>query len=520
MNTQKISKSLDFRAEAIKANRIYQISIALEIRKLIALYHCNIEKKRVLCEALRRRLSNEDLDFGASLPAEDIRKSIRLGSKRLRISRKTASVRKRIKLFKDDKLFIDSSGDEPAQNSDTLYIRNVLNGIPRSHIQERFSPLETMCLKKALQLRIQMKLTHRACNLFSMRKLEGVDASESYCEENNRIKSIDETTAIGLLEDSDWPYIATLLFCQTQPEQSKVVGAKPKRSAIDCQIYWENVETVNRGKWNEEELNRLKEITTRHNGFHWRKIACELGTGRTAMDCLQQWQTKFETSLKKSSLWTQDEDDRMVYVIKQSCGDADFLGISAEMEGRNQLQCLFRWRNILRPGIKLRKRFGPQEDICLYLAVKARGSTWKQLTPHLDDVCGRGRTDISSRERFVSFLDPKLFFEDFSQSEEKELEKLMVKYFPERIDPPGNKPRKYALSPKEWKFIASKFKLAGNKRSTYQVKRTWHMMRRRFKALKKAQRSKQSNLNTGRNGTKRRFNDDVNISAVISNNES
>jgi len=289
---------------------------------------------------------------------------------------------------------------------------------------------------------------------------------------------------------------------------------------MDCQIYWENVVTVNRRKWNQEELKRLREIATKHKGFLWRKIACELGTGRTAMDCLQQWQTKFETSLKKSSLWTQDEDDKMVYVIKQSCGDADFLGISGQMEGRNQLQCLFRWRNILRPGIKMRKRFGPQEDICLYLAVKARGSNWKQLTPHLDDVSGRGRTDISARERFVSFLDPKLFFDDFSQPEEKELAKLMVKYFPERIDPPGNKPRKYALSPKEWKFIASKFKLTGYKRSTYQVKRTWYMMRRRFKAQKKAQRSKESKLTSHKKGTKRRFNEEVIIRPVISDNQS
>jgi len=509
MNTRKISKTLDFKAEALKANRTYQISIAIEIRKFTALYHCNIEKKRVLCDALRSRLSNETLDFGASLPAEDIKKSIRLGTKPLRISRKTSSVRRRIKLFQDDKLLIDSSGEEPLPNNDTLYISDVLNGIPRNHIQEKFSPLEIMCLKKALQLRIQMKLTHRACNLFSMKKLEGVDASDSYCKENNRIRSIDETTAIGLLEDSDWPYIANLLFIQTQPDRVKVVGAIPKRSAMDCQIYWENVATVNRGKWSEEELNRLKEIATRYNSFHWRKIASELDTGRTAMDCLQQWQTKYETSLKKTSLWTQDEDDEMVYLIKQSCGDADFLGISAQMDGRNQLQCLFRWRNILRPGIKMRKRFGPLEDVCLYLAVKARGANWKQLTPHLDDVSGPGRTDISARERFVSFLDPKLFFEDFSQSEEKVLKELMVKYFPDRIvPPPGKKHRKYALSPKEWKFVARKFRLSGNKRSTYQVKRTWFMMRRRFKAKKRAELPREVERTSRKKGTKRRFNMD------------
>jgi len=500
---------MDFKAEAIKANRTYQILIAIEIRKVTALYHCNIEKMRILRDAIRSRLSNDAFEFGASLPAEDIRKIIRLGNKRLRIARKTSSIRKRTKLFQDYKLLVDSCNEEPGPNTDTSYILDVLKDIPRNHIYEKFSPQEIMCLKKAMLLRVQMKLNQRACNLFSMKKLEGVDASESYCEENNRIKKIDEMTAFGLVEESDWPFIASLLFCQTQPELVKVIGAKPKRSAMDCQIYWENVGTVYRGKWSEEELKRLKEVATKYKGFHWRKIASELGTGRAVMDCFQQYQTRFETSLKKSALWTQDEDDKMVYVIKRGCGDADFLGISAHMDGRNQLQCLFRWRNILRPGIKMRKPFGPLEDICLYLSVKARGSKWKQLTPHLDDSCGQGRTDISARERFMSFLDPKLFYEDFSLSEEKQLKNLMVKYFPERIDPPGNKPRKYALSPKEWKFIGSKFKLTGNKRSTYQVKRTWYRMRKKFKAKKKAQCSSKVDPTSTKKGTKRRLSKDV-----------
>jgi len=48
-----------------------------------------------------------------------------------------------------------------------------------------------------------MKLTQRACNFFSKKKSEGVDVSENYSVEYNRIRSIDEKTAIGLLEDSD-----------------------------------------------------------------------------------------------------------------------------------------------------------------------------------------------------------------------------------------------------------------------------------------------------------------------------
>jgi len=197
----------------------------------------------------------------------------------------------------------------------------------------------------------------------------------------------------------------------------------------------------------------------------------------------------------------------MVYVIKRICGDADFLSVSAYMDGRNHLQCRFRWRNILRPGIKLRKKFVWQEDLCLYLAVSSRGTSWKQLTPHLDDVCGRGRTDLTARERFINFLDPKLFYKDFSESEQKGLEQTMVKYFPDRIDPPsGKKHNKYALSPKEWKFFAKKFRSSGRKRSSYQLKREWHRMQRRSKRRQITKQLKEGERASGSKGTKRHFN--------------
>merc|ERR1712096_525231 len=120
----------------------------------------------------------------------------------------------------------------------------------------------------------------------------------------------------------------------------------------------------------------------------------------------------------------------------------------------NNMQCWLRWRNTLRPGIKMRTPFEPKEDICLYLAVRSRGFNWKQLTPHIDDVTGRGRTDISVRERFVNFMDPKLFFPDFSKSEEDLLDQLILQYFSNRNKPTPGRKKQQGLMPKEWKFIA------------------------------------------------------------------
>jgi len=170
----------------------------------------------------------------------------------------------------------------------------------------------------------------------------------------------------------------------------------------------------------------------------------------------------------------------MIHIIKEQCGDNDFLSISAHMEGRNQMQCFLRWRNTLRPGIKMRQKFTPEEDICLYLAIKSRGPKWKDLVPHLDDVTGPGRTDLTARERFMNFMDPKLHYQDFTKTEEKALNELMLKHYPNRIHPPpGKRSKKYSLKQHEWQFLARRMSTKDKRKSGYQVKRTWHSMRRR-----------------------------------------
>jgi len=485
-------------ADALNTNRTYQILISSEIRKISLLYYHNLEKQRVLQAALCLEKQREMAllesyrcrDFGIPIPAhEEEYETSRYRKRKSATFRTTSSIRRRKRLFRESTLIVDEKKEKPPDNMDVIYINNVLENIPRVHNQEKFSPLERSCLKKALQLRIQMKLTQLACDNFSRVKEEGEDASITYSKEYKRIKNIDERTIQGSLEDSDWPFIAHLLFCQTEPERARVQGEMPKRAALDCQIYWDGIETSNRTEWKEHELARLYAIARKYNFFNWVRIAHDLGTGRSPVDCLRQYQLHYNKKLKRTEPWTQEEDDMMTQVIKAKCGDNDFLSISAHMEGRNQMQCFLRWRNTLRPGIKMRQKFRPEEDICLYLAVESRGPKWKQLAPHLDDVTGPGRTDVNCRERFVNFMDPKLYFQAFSKLEEQMVGELMVKHFAERINPPPEKRnKKYSLKWKEWKFLAGQVSKTGTKKSAYQVKRTWHDMRRRARSQKRSAR--------------------------------
>jgi len=99
-----------------------------------------MEKQRVLGYFLRSKLSSATLVFGTSLPPEDISRILRsiwCGDEVLNVKRKTTSIVKRIRLFLDDQLFIDSTGEGPPPNNDTKYILDVLQGIPRTHIQEK-----------------------------------------------------------------------------------------------------------------------------------------------------------------------------------------------------------------------------------------------------------------------------------------------------------------------------------------------------------------------------------------------
>jgi len=96
-------------------------------------------------------------------------------------------------------------------------------------------------------------------------------------------------------------------------------------------------------------------------------------------------------------------------------------------------------------------------------------------------------------------MDPKLFYQDFTKAEEKAVESLMETHFADRIHPPPEKiDKKYSLKKAEWSFLAKKLSVEGNKKSAYQVKRTWHIMRRRVYLKTRRQILRRENRNTSK----------------------
>jgi len=497
--------------KALEANRAFQTQIVEAIKTATRLYQHTVEKNRILLrfieERERRRTGGNivKMAFGATVPPNfatklegDKKWALPLSGaktgkaqgdlpKKKQNGRSTSNVRKRTRLFIDCELQ-DRTREKPPQNVDVKYIHEVLKDIPRVHVLNKFSVEERECLLKAIRLRAQLKLTHKACQAFEKENAtlpadKRWEAKQKYNREYKRIKTIDDKTAFAEIQPDDWKYISQLMFNQLEPERAKQHGATPRRSSIDCQIYWDGVENAFEGPWTDAELKKLQQAVAKHKGFHWKKVAAMIGTKRPPAAYLREYQIRFNKDFKKSQGWSKEEDQHMVRTIRRITGDGDFNSVAANMDGRTSMQCFLRWRNSLRPGVSIHGTWRKFEDITLYLAVRARGQIWKDCVPHLHDVCGMKygwRTDLSAQERFVNFMDPRLLFREFTQKEENDLIRIIQTKYKRYIEKDKITKRRRSIPLSVWEQILGEFQKAGNHgRNIYQIKRTWHEMMRR-----------------------------------------
>ncbi|KAF7645506.1 hypothetical protein LDENG_00202900, partial [Lucifuga dentata] len=111
------------------------------------------------------------------------------------------------------------------------------------------------------------------------------------------LKGTKEEELIGdHYEDHDWDKISNIDFEGT-------------REAEDIRCFWQNYlhPSINKSRWSQEEVQRLKEISCKHRERNWEAIAQELESGRTAFMCLQTFQ-RFVSDRLKRRTWTPEED--------------------------------------------------------------------------------------------------------------------------------------------------------------------------------------------------------------------
>jgi hypothetical protein len=172
-------------------------------------------------------------------------------------------------------------------------------------------------------------------------------------------------------------------------------------SADECRAMWHNYlhPMIRKSKWTKDEDDRLKELVIKYENQNWDAIAEELGTQRSAYQCMFQYQTRLNDSLRKSK-WTKEEDDYLKEVVEW-CRFGSYIPwakVTYFMTGRSKAQVFNHWAYSLNPLIK-KGRFTKEEDILMVAAVRRHGTDFARVARFLP-----GRTSTQVRDRYKSVL--------------------------------------------------------------------------------------------------------------------
>uniref|UniRef100_A0A2I3HK48 snRNA-activating protein complex subunit 4 n=1 Tax=Nomascus leucogenys TaxID=61853 RepID=A0A2I3HK48_NOMLE len=227
------------------------------------------------------------------------------------------------------------------------------------------------------------------------------------------INQLPEEALLGnRLDSHDWEKISNINF-------------EGSRSAEEIRKFWQNSEhpSINKQEWSGEEEERLQAIAAAHGHLEWQKIAEELGTSRSAFQCLQKFQ-QHNKALKRKE-WTEEEDRMLTQLVQEMRvgSHIPYRRIVYYMEGRDSMQLIYRWTKSLDPGLK-KGYWAPEEDAKLLQAVAKYGEQdWFKIREEVP-----GRSDAQCRDRYLRRLHFSLKKGRWNLKEEEQLIELIEKY--------------------------------------------------------------------------------------------
>ncbi|NXA34882.1 SNPC4 protein, partial [Eudromia elegans] len=235
-------------------------------------------------------------------------------------------------------------------------------------------------------------------------------------EAEREIEAINQLPESDLLgnrfDEHDWDKISNIHF-------------DGHRNSEELRKFWQNWEhpSINKTEWSEEEIEKLKEIAANHNYLHWQTIAQELGTNRTAFQCLQKYQA-YNKDLKRKE-WSKEEDRMLADLVQEmrvGC-HIPYKKIAYYMEGRDSAQLIYRWTKSVDPSLK-KGPWTPEEDAMLLNAVKKYGARdWYKIRTEVP-----GRSDAQCRDRYLKALHCDVKKGKWSLEEEEQLIDLVEKH--------------------------------------------------------------------------------------------
>ena len=126
-------------------------------------------------------------------------------------------------------------------------------------------------------------------------------------------------------------------------ELEKIMKIGPEPLPIDDTA--PNARKKNR-QWSTHEDHRLLAGILRNGMANWTAISKFIGNGRTRSQCSQRWHRGLDPRICKDQ-WTREEEVKLVALVRQY-GDASWTNIASKMGNRSDVQCRYRYRQIMR----------------------------------------------------------------------------------------------------------------------------------------------------------------------------
>ncbi|GBG34189.1 Transcription factor MYB3R-3 [Hondaea fermentalgiana] len=170
--------------------------------------------------------------------------------------------------------------------------------------------------------------------------------------------------------------------------------------------------------WTAAEDEALRAAVAKHGEKSWRNIAEEI-EGRNHLQCLQRWKKALRPGLVKGQ-WTKEEDVKLLELIKPftekgNVSSVNWQAISQQIHGRNAKQCRERWFLNLDPSIN-RGPWTPAEDRCLLELAAQFGGRWSLISKNME-----GRTENMVKTRYQSLQRQEARSRGWTESEDNTL---------------------------------------------------------------------------------------------------
>lgn len=252
--------------------------------------------------------------------------------------------------------FKDKSKEGPPDNEDTKLRKSIGQPYPFEKASKPWSKEENKILADAVKSDVlATKLTPL------LQRIEALTPRKSKTEEEER--EIENLKAV--IEQTKSLPLANLVENYALPIDWEDISYKmlPSRTPSQCEIYWYNElhPLLNKDLWTKDEDKQLLKLANENNNEDWNKIAHELKTNRSAVQCLGRFQKSLHKGFLKSK-WNEEEDKQLLEAVKM-CGLGAWEKVSSLLEGRTGAQCMHRYTKSIDPNIRRGKWDAEEDDV-------------------------------------------------------------------------------------------------------------------------------------------------------------